>query len=247
MRTACAIAGKVLAEIAHHVRPGVLLKDLDELAEQKIREVGATPAFKGYNGFPASTCISVNEQLIHGIPDSRPIADGDIISVDLGVKKDGFYGDVARTFIIGTIPDDVRRMVKAVKDAFDAVCEMLHAGVRVGDISHTVQTYAESRGYGVVREYVGHGIGRGLHEPPQIPNFGKAGSGVRIPAGATLAIEPMITLGDYHVQVCNDDWTVVTADKMPCAHYENTVLVTDNGCEILTQVEEHMQLGDEIQ
>ncbi len=244
MRTACDIAAKVLAQIAREMRPGVVLKDVDEKAEKYICETGATPAFKGYNGFPASTCISLNEQLIHGIPDYRTIADGDIVSVDLGVKKNGYYGDVARTFIVGTVPDDVRKLVATVKDAFHAVCNMLKAGVRVGDISHTIQAYAEKRGYGIVREYVGHGIGRELHEAPQIPNFGYAHSGARIPANATIAIEPMITLGDYHVHVCDDKWTVVTADRMPCAHYENTVLVTDNGCEILTNVEAYMQPGD---
>lgn len=238
MRVACRLAANALGMIRSYVVPGAVLRDLDARVEEWIRAHHAEPAFKGYNGFPATTCISVNEQLIHGIPDDRCLADGDIVSIDVGVQKDGFYGDVARTFMVGDVSADVQRLVATVEEAFYAACATFRAGMRVGALSAVLQKTAESRGYGVVREYVGHGIGRSLHEAPQVPNFGARNSGAEIPAGATLAIEPMFTLGRHTVRVCADGWTVVTRDAQPCAHFENTVLVTEEGCEILTEITE---------
>lgn len=238
MRAACRLAAQVIEAVAAAVRPGVTTGELDALAERMIAAGGGRPAFKGYRGFPCSTCISVNEELIHGIPGPRVIKPGDLVSVDLGVELDGMLGDVARTIGVGPVRGDHARMLATVEEAFAAACRAVRAGARVGDISHAVQSLCEARGYGVVREYVGHGIGRQLHEPPQIPNFGVPGSGPELPAGATLAIEPMITLGGHAVKVLEDRWTVVTQDGAACAHYENTVLVTETGCEILTRAAE---------
>jgi methionyl aminopeptidase len=211
---------------------------IDQLAEEVIRGSNARPSFKGYHGYPASVCVSVNQELIHGIPGERVLNGGDIVSVDVGVTLDGFIGDAARTFMVGSVPGDIQQLVESAQDAFFAGCKVLRAGVRVGDVSHLIQQCAEGRGYGVVRSFVGHGVGRDLHEPPEIPNYGEPGTGPIIPSGATLAIEPMITLGDHTVRILGDNWTVETADGQPCAHYENTVLVTETGYEILTDVSE---------
>jgi methionyl aminopeptidase len=234
MRAACRVAAETMDVIIRQVRPGVTTKELDASAEEYLRGAGARPAFKGYRGYPASTCISVNEELIHGIPGPRALCSGDIVSVDLGAVVDGFIGDLARTVAVGAVPEDVRRLVEAAAQAFEAGCAALRAGVRVGDISHAVEEFCRAAGYGVVQDYVGHGIGRALHEPPQVPNVGEAGTGPALSAGVTLAIEPMITLGGHAVRVRADRWTVETADGQPCAHYENTVLVTEDGSEILT-------------
>ncbi len=234
MRAVCRLAAQVMAAVVAAVRPGVPTAELDQLAERLITDGGGRPAFKGYRGYPCSTCISINEELIHGIPGPRLIAPGDVVSVDLGVVLDGLMGDMARTVAVSPVPGDIARMVATVEEGFAAACAAVRAGARVGDISHAVQSLCEARGYGIVRDYVGHGIGRQLHEPPQIPNFGQPGSGPELPAGATLAIEPMITLGGHAVKVLADHWTVVTQDGAACAHYENTVLVTPEGCEILT-------------
>jgi len=234
MREACRLTAQALLAVGSAIRPGVTTAVLDEIAGAFIASAGASAAFNGYRGFPADTCISINDELIHGIPGPRRLAVGDIVSVDLGVRRNGFFGDATRTFLVGAVPGDLRRLVETAKEAFAAACDVTRAGVRVGDISHAIQSFCEGRGYGIVRDYVGHGIGVALHEPPQIPNFGRRGEGPLVPAGATLAIEPMITLGSYKVRVLDDKWTVVTADGLPCAHYENTVLVTDSGCEVLT-------------
>ena len=238
MRAACRLTGDVLGEIERHIQPGVTTGRLDEIAETYIRQHGGVPAFKGYRGYPASACISVNEELIHGIPGPRALQTGDIVSIDIGVQCQGFIGDAARTFTVGAVPGDIHRLVEAARSVFYAGCSKLHAGARIGDVSHAIQSSAESMGYGVVRVFVGHGIGAKLHEAPEIPNFGYPGTGPVIPAGATLAIEPMITLGDYAVRVLGDDWTVVTVDGLACAHYENTVLVTEDGYESLTDTNE---------
>jgi len=232
------VAGRVAAETMEHllaaVRPGITTAELDARADEYIGAAGGRAAFKGYRGYPASTCISINEELIHGIPGPRALRGGDIVSVDLGVIMDGFYGDLSRTVTVGAVPEDIRRMVDAARAAFTAGCAVLKAGVCLGDVSHAIEQYCRSAGYGVVRDYVGHGIGRALHEPPQVPNVGRPGTKPVLPAGVTLAIEPMITLGGDAVRVLDDQWTVVTADGQPCAHYENTVLVTEAGYEILT-------------
>jgi len=235
MRAACGLARDTMAHIAPMVRPGTATIELDRAAAAFIAGHGGVPAFNGYRGYPANICVSINEELIHGIPGQRRIQGGDAVSVDIGVRADGFIGDLARTFLVGAVPGDVQRLAQTAVGAFEAACAVLKAGCRLGDLSHAIQEHAECRGYGVVRDYVGHGVGRLLHEPPQIPNTGAAGKGPTIPAGATLAIEPMITLGDWHIAVRPDKWTVVTADGLPCAHYENTVLVRDGGCEVLTQ------------
>jgi methionyl aminopeptidase len=234
MRAACRIAAEVMRELVALARPGLTTAALDARADELIRAAGGVPTFKGYRGFPGSICVSINEELIHGIPGPRVIRAGDIVSLDLGVTYRGMIGDVARTVCVGAVPGDVAALVAGVREALTAVCGILRAGVHVGDLSHTLQQFAEARGYGVVRDYVGHGVGAALHEPPQIPNFGSRGSGAVLPADATLAIEPMFTLGDHRVRVLRDKWTVVTFDGAPCAHYENTVLVTRQGCEILT-------------
>jgi len=234
MREACRIVAATTQEVLRLARPGVTTGDLDACAERVIGAAGATPTFKGYRGYPGCICVSINEELIHGIPGPRVIRAGDIVSVDIGVTYRGMIGDMARTVCIGAVPGDVAALVAGACDALTAACRMLRAGVCVGDLSHALQSFAEAQGYGIVRDYVGHGVGAALHEPPQIPNFGVPGSGLVIPAGATLAIEPMFTLGDHRVRVLSDKWTVVTHDGSPCAHYENTVLVTDDGCEVLT-------------
>ncbi|MCX7002285.1 MAG: type I methionyl aminopeptidase [bacterium] len=234
MREACRIVAATTKEVLRLARPGVTTGALDACAARLISAAGATPTFKGYRGFPGSICVSINDELIHGIPGPRVICPGDIVSVDIGVTYRGMIGDMARTVCVGAVPGDVAALVAGVREALEGACRMLRAGICVGDLSHALQGYADAHGYGVVRDYVGHGVGAALHEPPQIPNFGARGSGMVIPAGATLAIEPMFTLGDYRVRVLGDKWTVVTHDGAPCAHYENTVLVTDGGCEVLT-------------
>jgi len=237
MKRACALTAETLLFIADKLRPGISTAEIDNLITDFIFKKNAAPAFLNYRGFPASACISINEEVIHGIPaDDKLLNHGDIVSIDFGVKLDGFYGDAARSFIIGAPPDDKKSLVDTAENAFFSACELLKPGVALGDISNRIQSVCEAEGYGVVRDYVGHGIGVKLHEPPQIPNFGTAGSGPIIPAGATLAIEPMVTLGHHKVHTLDDGWTVVTADGLPSSHYENTVLITDNGYEILTKI-----------
>ena len=194
----------------------------------------AKAVLENYNGYPATICASVNDEVVHGIPSKRELKDGDIISIDMGCILDGWHSDAARTFGVGNISDEAQRLIDATKESFFKGIEVVKHGVKLGDVSNTIQTFLEERGYGVVRDLVGHGIGRALHEEPEVPNFGKAGRGVRLASGMTLAIEPMVTAGDYHVNVLDDDWTVVTRDHSLAAHYENTVVVTRDGCEILT-------------
>jgi len=217
------------------VKPGITTANIDAVAADFILSKGAYPAFKGYNGFPGNICVSINEELIHGIPGTREIRSGDIVSVDAGVKFKGMIGDAARTFTVGAVPQDVKGLVDSAKLAFEAACSVIKANIKVGDISYAIQSECEKNGYGVVRSYVGHGVGKSLHEPPEVPNFGKQGSGMTLPENCSLAIEPMITIGSERVKVLNDKWTVVTEDGLPCAHYENTVLVTSAGCEVLTE------------
>jgi methionyl aminopeptidase len=238
---AIARAGRIIAELFEaldeRVEPGVSTGDLDTFAESFIRDHdGAEPAFKGLYGFPASVCASVNHEVVHGIPSPyRTLADGDIISVDVGVKLDGWFADSAVTFPVGEVDADTRRLMAVTREALDAGIQEARPGNRLGDIGHAIQTIAEDAGYTVVRELVGHGIGRDPHEDPQVPNFGEAGRGPRLEEGLVIAIEPMVNLGGADVRTLPDRWTVITADKKRSAHYEHTVAVTAEGPRVLTR------------
>ncbi len=236
MREACRISANALKLAGEAVRPGVSTLEIDTIARKYIESQGAKPNFLGLYGFPATACISVNEEVIHGIPSKRRILrEGDIVSIDLGAKKNGFNGDNAATFAVGEISEEARKLIEVTKLSFFEALKVTKVGFRLGDIGHAVQSYCESFGFGVVREYTGHGVGRELHEDPPIPNYGTAGRGLRLLPGMTLAIEPMITAGSYEIRQLRDGWTVVTADGSYAAHYENTVAILPNGeNEILT-------------
>ncbi len=235
MRKAGAITKAALRLIGEHVRPGVSTGELDRLAHEFLLSRRATPSFLNYGGFPNSICASLNEVVIHSIPSkSAVLKEGDLLSVDIGAYYEGFHGDCARTFMVGTVSDEARKLVEVTRQSFYEGISHARAGNRVGDISNGIEQYVRQFGFGIVRDYTGHGVGRKLHEDPQVPNFGKAGSGPRLLAGMTLAIEPMITLGADDVRVLADKWTVVTSDGSLSAHYENTILVTDGEPEILT-------------
>ncbi|MGI6566679.1 MAG: type I methionyl aminopeptidase [Firmicutes bacterium] len=221
--------------VAAAVRPGITTASLDALAEEFIRDHDAIPAFKGYNGYPASICVSVNEEVVHGIPGARILRDGDIVSIDIGVVLDGFYGDMARTYPVGEISEEAKRLIAVTETALEKGIAAAVAGNRLSDIGHAVQSYVEAHGMSVVRDFVGHGIGRSMHEEPQIPNFGRPGYGPRLKPGMVLAIEPMVNVGGWEVIVLSDNWTVVTADRSLSAHFEDTVAVTEGGPLILTQ------------
>jgi len=232
------IAGRIVAEthelLRKAIRPGITTLELDEIAEEYIRKRGAIPAFKDYNGFPASICSSINEQVVHGIPGPTVLKDGDIIGIDIGAVYDGYYGDAARTYGIGSIDKETERLLKVTEESFFKGIEYALPGNRLSDISHSIQKHVESNGFSVVRDFVGHGIGRNMHEDPQIPNYGLPHKGPRLAAGMALAIEPMVNQGKYAVKVREDGWTVVTADGKPSAHYENTIVITNGKPEILT-------------
>lgn len=235
MREACRLTKETLLVLKEAIKPGVTTKQLDKIAYDFIKSQGAVPAFKNYNGFPASICASINSVVVHGIPsDEIVLKEGDIISIDVGVKYKGFNGDSARTFPVGKVKPEVKRLIKVTEESFFEGIKGLKAGDFVGDISHRIQTYVEKHGYTIVRELVGHGVGRHLHEDPQVPNFGRAGSGARLNAGVTIAIEPMVNMGERNVVFLSDGWTCATRDGLPSAHYENTVLITETGVEILT-------------
>jgi len=236
MRRAGRIVAEVLQILKDKVRPGVTTITLNELAEQEAKKRNAKPAFKGYSGYPYSLCCSLNDQVVHGFPTSKPLADGDIISMDFGVILDGFYGDAALTVPVGTVSESALRLLRVTEESLYAAIEMATQENRLSDISHAVQQYVEARGYSVVREFVGHGIGRQLHEAPQLPNFGKPGRGVKLKPGMVLAIEPMINEGCPEVKVLTDGWTAVTCDGSLSAHYEHTVAITENGPDILTKL-----------
>ncbi|MDR0819458.1 MAG: type I methionyl aminopeptidase [Oscillospiraceae bacterium] len=230
-----AAARKLAGEL---IRPGVTTKTIDREVRTFLKSHGAIPSFLGYNGFPAGVCISVNEEVIHGIPGSRKLLNGDIVSIDVGAIVDGYHGDCASTFVVGDCLPEHRRLIEVCRGSFFAGLEFVQKGCRIGDISHAVQQYAESNGFSVVRDYVGHGVGRNLHEDPEIPNFADAKlHGPRLMAGMTLAIEPMVNLGVRETYMLPDKWTVVTKDGKCSAHYENTVLVTESEPEILTPPE----------
>jgi len=234
MRESALMVSRSLGIIAKEVKPGVTPKFLDKIAEEYIRDNGGVPAFKGYRGFPATLCISINEAVVHGIPTDNPLKEGDIISVDCGVKKNGFYGDHAYSFAVGVVKPELEKLLQVTKESLYKGIEQCIAGNRIGDISFAVQQHAEKHGYGVVRELVGHGLGKSLHEDPEVPNYGKRGDGPKLKDGMVLAIEPMINLGKKNVKQLNDGWTIVTADGLPSAHFEHDVAIIDGKPEILS-------------
>jgi methionyl aminopeptidase len=237
IRAAARLVAQTLAMLGQEVRPGVSTASLDRLAESFIREHGARPAFKGYRGFPASICPSINNEVVHGIPGSRELVEGDIVGVDVGVEKGGFYGDAAFTFPVGTVSEDARRLLQVTREALMRGVAEAKAGNRVGDISHAIQSYVEAQGFSVVRSLVGHGIGRHMHEEPQVPNYGTPDRGPRLMAGQVLAIEPMVNIGAPDVLTQPDGWTVVTKDGSLSAHFEHTVAVGPEGPEILSRAD----------
>jgi len=233
-------AGRIVAlthqELAKWIRPGISTIELDQIAERFIRSNHAIPSFKGYGGFSGSICISVNEELVHGIPGARILQDGDIVTLDIGADFKGYHGDSAWTYAVGTISDEAKRLMDVTEQSLYKGLEQALPGARLSDVSHAIQTYVEAAGFSIVREYVGHGIGKNLHEDPQIPNYGPPGRGPRLKPGMALAIEPMVNAGKRYVRTLEDNWTVVTVDNSLCAHYEHTIAITDDGYEILTKL-----------
>ena len=230
------VVALTIALLREQVKPGVTTADLDRLAEEFITGEGASPAFKGYRGYPATLCTSVNEEVVHGIPSSRRrLEEGDIIGIDVGAIVEGYYGDAAVTLPVGRVSEEAARLMRVTEAALDAGLAQVRAGNRLSDISHAVQTVAEDAGYSVVTDFVGHGIGRNLHEDPQVPNFGKPGEGPRLKEGLVLAIEPMVNIGGHEVEVLSDRWTVVTRDKSLSAHFEHTIAITPDGPKVLTR------------
>lgn len=244
MREACKVVGILYKELEDKIKPGMSTWDLDQIAEKIMRDLGALPAEKGYNSgikgvppYPAATCISINDEVIHGVPSkNKIIKDGDIVSVDTVALKNGFNGDAARTFIVGSVPKETQRLIDVTKQAFYEGIKYAKPGYRIGDISHAIGEYVHSQGYSVVREFQGHGIGRNMHEDPGIPNYGKAGRGMRIEPGMTLAVEPMVIQGKPNILELDDGWTIITEDGSLAAHYENTILITEKEPEILTLI-----------
>ena len=237
MKEACRISAGALQTAGKAVEPGVTTAEIDRLAEEYIRSQGGEPNFKNYEGYPATACISINNEVIHGIPShTRKLCAGDIVSIDLGAAKNGYNGDNAATFACGTCSPEAKRLMDTTRESLYKGIEQAVPGNRIGDISNAVQTYCEERGFGVVRDYVGHGVGTKLHEEPSVPNFGHAGRGIRLLPGMTLAIEPMINLGTYKVKQLSDGWTVKTSDGKLSAHFEHTVAITANGPVIMTKV-----------
>ncbi len=235
MKEACRISAGALKLAGEAVEPGVTTAEIDKLAYDYIKSQGAEPNFLGYGGFPGTACISINNEVIHGIPGHRKIKNGDIVSIDLGAKIGGYNGDNAATFAAGDVSEEAKRLMEATEQSLYEGIKKAVAGNRIGDISHAVQQYVEARGYSVVREYVGHGVGASLHEEPEVPNFGRPSHGPRLIPGMTLAIEPMVNLGEPEVRVLKDKWTVVTGDGSLSAHFEHSVLITSDGPVILTQ------------
>lgn len=235
MRQAGKVVGDTLAKLQEVIKPGITTADLDKIAEEFITKRGAKPSFKGYHGFPASICASVNSEVVHGIPSKeRVLQEGDIISIDCGAILNGYHGDAARTFAVGNISKEAEQLINVTREGFFKGIEKAIVGNRLTDISHSIQMYVEGFGYSIVRDYVGHGIGRDMHEAPEVPNFGRPGRGPKLTKGMVLAIEPMVNIGAYQVFVEDNEWTVVTSDNSLSAHYENTVAILENGPEILT-------------
>ena len=243
MRAAGRLVGEVLRHLCQMVEPGITTLEVNHAADKMIRDAGAFPTFNGYNGFPFSICASVNEQIVHGFPSEYELQDGDIFSIDVGVTLDGFVGDTAATVPVGSASADRLKLIRITEECLQRGIEQCRAGNHVGDIGWAVQQYAESHGYSVVRDYVGHGIGRKMHEDPQIPNYGTPGKGPKIKKGYVFAIEPMVNMGSHLTRTLRDGWTVVTVDGQPSAHAEHTVAVTDAGPEVLTFVGSRAQVG----
>jgi methionyl aminopeptidase len=237
-RQSSLLVGKTLAEVAKLIKPGVTTKKLDQVAETFIRDHGAIPGFKGYGGFPATLCISVNDEVVHGIPGDRVLINGDIVSIDCGTLMNGFYGDSAYTFPVGEVDEEVLKLLERTKESLYLAIKQAVAGKRIGDIGNAVQTYCEGYGYSVVRDLVGHGVGRNLHEKPEVPNYGRRGSGVKLKSGMVLAIEPMINLGRKEVIQDPDGWTIRTADSKPSAHYEHDVAIRNGEADVLSTFED---------
>lgn len=236
MRAAGRVVAETLLLIEQKVKPGITTKELDRIAEEFIVSKGAKPSFKGLYGFPAALCISVNQVVVHGIPGGYVLKDGDIVSVDCGAFLNGFHGDAARTFAVGNISEEARKLIKVTEESFFKGIEKAKVGNRLTDISHEIQNYVEANGFSVVKEFVGHGIGKVVHEDPEVPNFGRPDKGPKLVKGMALAIEPMVNVGNFKVKTLNDDWTVVTSDGSLSAHYENTIVILPDGPEILTLI-----------
>lgn len=234
MRAAGRLTAQARALAGSMIRPGITTGEIDRAVKKFIESHGAKPSFLGYGGFPASTCISVNEVVIHGIPDHRKLKEGDIVSVDVGAYLDGFHGDCAATYPCGEVSAEAQKLIDVTRQSFFEGIKMARVGQRVSDVGHRVQQYVESFGYSVVREFVGHGVGREMHEAPEVPNYGAAGHGARFQPGMVIAVEPMVCMGDWKVKVLKDKWTTVSADGSLTAHYENTILITDGEPELLT-------------
>lgn len=248
MREANLLVGRTLAEIGKIIKPGVTTKELDKIADEFIRDHGAVPTFNGFPNpygpvFPASICTSVNEQVVHGVPSDEPLKDGDIVSVDCGTLLNGYNGDSCYTFMVGEVKEEVKELLRVTKESLYKAIEVACAGKRVGDIGYTVQQHCESHGYGVVREFVGHGIGKEMHEDPAVPNYGKRGNGKQLQNGLCIAIEPMITMGTPKVYLMPDKWTVITQDRKPAAHFEHTIAIHHGKADILSSFEEIEKLG----
>lgn len=238
MRISGKVTGYILKELEHFIKPGISTADIDNFVESTIRKNGMIPTFKGYGGFPASACVSINEEVVHGIPDrTRYLKEGDIVSVDVGSTYKGYVSDAARTYPVGKISPTAQKLIDVTRDSFFAGLEFCRVGYRLSDVSHAIQVKAESEGFSVIRDFVGHGVGQNMHEDPQIPNYGKAGRGPRLAKGMVFAIEPMICEGTYDVETLSNDWTVVTLDGKLSAHYENTVVINDGEPELLTLAE----------
>lgn len=234
MRRAGAIVGSVITLLKRSVEPGITTKELDRIAYKEITRLGGKPTFKGYRGFPASICTSVNEEIVHGIPGKRVLREGDIIKMDVGATLDGMIGDAAVSVAVGRVSQEAADLMEATRQSLEEGINASQAGNRIGDIGAAVQAYGEERGYGVVREFVGHGVGRFLHEDPQVPNYGEPGKGHLLRPGMCIAIEPMFNLGDWHTRILDDNWTVVTADCKLSSHFEHTIIISEDGPEVLT-------------
>src|SRR5713101_3722872 len=246
MRAAGQRVGEVLLERRNMVEAGMTTLEVNDAAERMIRDAGAYPPFKGYNGFPFSICASVNEQVVHGFPSTYELQEGDIFSIDVGVTLDGFVGDTATTIPVGNASENRLKLIRVTEECLELAIEQCRAGKHLGDIGWAVQSHAEEHGYSVVRDYVGHGIGRQMHEDPQIPNYGKPGKGPKIKKGYVFAVEPMVNMGSYYTKTLKDGWTVVTVDGLPSAHAEHTIAVTEDGPEVLTRVAANTPAETEI-
>ncbi len=238
MRASGLILAKVHKAVSESIRPGITPKELDKIAEELTLKLGGKPAFKGYHDFPATLCISVNEEVVHGIPNNRPLKDGDIVSIDGGVILDGYYSDAARTYLVGNVDEKIKKLVDVTRESFYVGLKECYIGNRISNIGHAIENFIKPYGYGIVRELVGHGVGRNLHEDPEIPNYGPKDRGPRLQEGMVIAVEPMINLGTHEVVTLDDGWTVVTIDGLPSSHHENTIAITKDGPKLLTTLED---------